>query len=139
MRRHRLPVVAPTLSLYTVHSRRGCTVGQHRSRLGSGLSRASLVCIGSMPMPVLWAGVYFAPGRQYMATSFVDFVKTRKEQEEITRPNGAPTLYAHPTDSAVQRMLARGGLQGSVEAVINAYLRVAMGAFLHDTVQVSPR
>jgi len=73
-----------------------------------------------------------------MAISFNDFVKARKEQEAARTP-GEPTVYAHPTDSVVQRLLARGGLQGSVDAVINAYLRVAMGTFLHDAVQVSPR
>jgi Zn-dependent protease with chaperone function len=48
-------------------------------------------------------------------------------------------LYALPTDSTAQRLLARIGLIGSVEAVINAYLQVAYGTFLHDSVQVSPR
>jgi Zn-dependent protease with chaperone function len=73
-----------------------------------------------------------------MATSFADFVKSRKEAENGKDPS-APILYAHPTDSTVQRLLSRAGLQGSVEAVINAYLRVAFGTFLHDSVQVSPR
>lgn len=73
-----------------------------------------------------------------MATSFADFVKSRKEPER-GREADSSVLYAYPTDSAVQRLLGRVGLQGSVEAVINAYLRVAYGTFLHDSVQVSPR
>jgi Zn-dependent protease with chaperone function len=73
-----------------------------------------------------------------MATSFADFVKSRKEQQSEKDPAGT-VLYAHPADSTVQRLLRRAGLQGSVEAVINAYLQVAFGTFLHDSVQVSPR
>jgi Zn-dependent protease with chaperone function len=73
-----------------------------------------------------------------MATSFADFVKARKEQDNRQDP-AAPVLYAHPADSTVQRLLRRVGLEGSVEAIINAYLRVAFGTFLHDSVQVSPR
>ncbi|MDB5077554.1 MAG: hypothetical protein JWO42_3733 [Chloroflexi bacterium] len=73
-----------------------------------------------------------------MATSFADFVKSRKEQEN-EKDRSASILYAHPTDSTVQRLLSRAGLQGSVEAVINSYLRVTFGTFLHDSVQVSPR
>ncbi len=73
-----------------------------------------------------------------MATSFADFVKARKEQENGRHP-AEPVLYAHPTDSTVQRLLSRVGLQGSVEAIINAYVRVAFGTFLHDSVQVTPR
>jgi Zn-dependent protease with chaperone function len=73
-----------------------------------------------------------------MATSFADFVKSRKELEKGQDPS-APVLYAHPTDSTVQRLLSRVGLHGSVEAIINAYLRVAFGTFLHDSVQVTPR
>jgi Zn-dependent protease with chaperone function len=73
-----------------------------------------------------------------MAQSFADFVKTRKRPAEDSNPD-ATTLYAHPTDSAVQRFLARNGVHGGVEAVVNAYLRVAFGTFLHDSVQVSPR
>ncbi|HWE60137.1 MAG TPA: M48 family metallopeptidase [Chloroflexota bacterium] len=73
-----------------------------------------------------------------MAQSFADFVKTRKRPGEDSSPD-TTTLYAHPTDSTVQKFLARNGLQGSVETVVNAYLRVAFGTFLHDSVQVSPR
>jgi Zn-dependent protease with chaperone function len=73
-----------------------------------------------------------------MPTSFVDFVKARKEVEGVRDPS-APTLYAHPTDSAAQHIMGRVGLMGSVEAVISAYIRVAFGTFLHDSVQVSPR
>ena len=73
-----------------------------------------------------------------MATSFADFVKARKEQEN-GKHSAEPVLYAHPTDSAVQRLLSRAGLQSSVEAVINAYVRVAFGTFLYDSVQVTPR
>lgn len=73
-----------------------------------------------------------------MAQSFPDFVKTRKRPTEGMIPDST-TLYAHPTDSTAQRLLARGGLVGSVEAIVNAYLRVAFGTFLHDSVQVSPR
>jgi Zn-dependent protease with chaperone function len=73
-----------------------------------------------------------------MATSFADFVKSRKELDNRKDPTD-PVLYAHPADSTVQRLLRRAGLQGSVEAVINAYLRVALGTFLHDSVQVTPR
>jgi Zn-dependent protease with chaperone function len=73
-----------------------------------------------------------------MATSFADFIKARKSPQHANHPTTA-SLYALPTDSTAQRLLARIGLVGSVEAVINAYLQVAYGTFLHDSVQVSPR
>lgn len=73
-----------------------------------------------------------------MAQSFADFVQTRKRPGEETSPD-TTTLYAHPTDSGVQRFLARNGVHGGVDMVVNAYLRVAFGTFLHDSVQVSPR
>jgi Zn-dependent protease with chaperone function len=73
-----------------------------------------------------------------MATSFADFVQERKQLSAGQDP-AEPMLYAHPTDSAVQRLLNRAGLQGSVDAVINAYLGVAYGTFIHDSVQVTPR
>lgn len=73
-----------------------------------------------------------------MAQSFADFVKARKQPGEETRLD-TTTPYAHPTDTAVQRFLSRGGLQSTVEAVVNAYLRVAFGTLLNDSVQVSPR
>src|SRR5271165_698682 len=73
-----------------------------------------------------------------MATSFTDFVKARKSPEHANHPTTS-TLYAHPTDSVAQRLLSRLGLHGSVEAVINAYLQVAYGTLLHDSVQVTPR
>jgi Zn-dependent protease with chaperone function len=71
-----------------------------------------------------------------MAQSFADFVKARKDHTTETR--GYATLYAHPTDTNVQRFLSRGGLESTVEAVVNAYLRVAFGTMLNDSVQVSP-
>lgn len=72
-----------------------------------------------------------------MAQSFADFVESRKGG--LSTAEDETTLYAHPTDSTVQRLLGRGGLQGSVEAVVNAYMRVAFGTLLADAVQVSPR
>jgi Zn-dependent protease with chaperone function len=72
-----------------------------------------------------------------MAQSFADFVKARKDSREESRSD-LTTLYAHPTDSTVQRFLSRGGLQSTVEMIVNAYLRVAFGTVLTDSVQVSP-
>ncbi|HVC79386.1 MAG TPA: M48 family metallopeptidase [Chloroflexota bacterium] len=73
-----------------------------------------------------------------MATSFADFVAVRKSQDTLGPP-GHPTLYAHPTDSTAQRILNRIGLHGSVEAVIESYLKVFYGTLIHDSVQASPR
>ena len=70
-----------------------------------------------------------------MATSFADFVKARKESGQ----KGETTLYAHPADSGVQRLLSRAPLQASVEAAVNSVLKVTFGTFLHDAVQVTPR
>ncbi len=73
-----------------------------------------------------------------MATSFTDFVALRKSNEQLSTPGG-PTLYAHPTDSMVQRALSRVGLMGSVESVLESYLKVFYGTMIHDSVQASPR
>jgi Zn-dependent protease with chaperone function len=73
-----------------------------------------------------------------MATSFADFVALRKSREQLGPPGG-PKLYAHPADSVVQRILSRVGLQGSVEAVLESYLKVFYGTLIHDSVQASPR
>ena len=73
-----------------------------------------------------------------MAQSFADFVNTRKDQADGRDP-AAPSLYAHPTDSTVQRLLSRAPLRGSIEEAINAAVRVVYGTMVHDTVQVTPR